>query len=535
MNSHHGGAPAERVFRAAGDSATPRISYQTLAAGLVDRNHVQLSWIAGAAAVATLAITYLARAAQPEVAASHQLPLVQWTIALSILISILMIVVERFGLLRPYALLRAGLLYQVGFAAALSIFENAIEWRPDEFVRGTSSITVWLIGFALLVPAPPWLAAMFSLASAAMGPIGHIAVCLNLGLPFAPTNRLLIYYLPCFLMSAVSALINLRILRLEWFASCARERGSYELLELLSRGGMGEIWRARHRFLRRPAAVKVIRPDFLINQTARGAEVIRKRFEKEAQAIASLRSPHTVAIHDFGATEDGGFYYAMELLEGFDLDQLVKRFGPLPHARAVRVLRQACDSLKEAHLHSMVHRDIKPSNIFLCRLGANYDFCKLLDFGLVKHCLPDQSTLLTATGATTGTPAFMAPELAATNSAGPEADIYGLGCVAFWLLTGRLVFEAATPAATILAHMQKEPATPSAVSEMPIPAQLDRIILACLAKNPGDRPLGVAELDRMLAACPCDPAWTDADAESWWRTNAPEKTAQLDTQCVTQS
>ena len=225
----------------------------------------------------------------------------------------------------------------------------------------------------------------------------------------------------------------------------------------------------------------------------------------------------------------------MELLEGFDLDQLVKRFGPQPAARAVRILRHACDSLREAHLHSMVHRDIKPSNIFLCRLGANFDFCKLLDFGLVKHCLPDNASHLTATGATTGTPAFMAPELAATNAAGPETDIYGLGCVAYWLVTGRLVFEEPTPAATMIAHMQKEPVPPSAVSEMPIPAELDRIILACLAKNPGDRPPGVAELDRMLAACPCEPAWTDADAESWWQTNAPEKAAQPDTQCATQS
>jgi len=255
-------------------------------------------------------------------------------------------------------------------------------------------MTPRLIAFALLVPAAPVTAAFFSLAAAAMGPLGHVAMTQAAGLPMAPLNRLIIYYSPCFLMSLVSALINLRILRLEWFASCAREKGSYELLELLNRGGMGEIWRARHRFLKREAAVKIIRPDFLVTQTGRSADTIRKRFEREARAIAALKSPHTVAIHDFGATEEGGFYYAMELLEGFDLDQLVRRFGPLPPARVAHILSQACDSLEEAHICSMVHRDIKPSNLFLCRLGTNYDFCKLLDFGIPGQPDPPQLELL---------------------------------------------------------------------------------------------------------------------------------------------
>lgn len=515
-------ASVHRAVNASSDSGSHRISYHTLAAELVDRNHVQLSWIAGAAVISIISVIYMARALQPEVVESHRLEIVQWAIGISLGASFAMILVERFGLLRPIVLLRVGLVYQVVIAGALSVFENSIRWQNDEFVRGTSSITVWLIAFALLVPAAPVTAAIFNLASAAMGPIGHFAVTIALGLPQAPVNRLIIYYSPCFLLSLVSALINLRILRLEWFASTAREKGAYDLLELMSRGGMGEIWRARHRYLKRDAALKIIRPDFLVTQTGRGADTLRKRFEREARAIAALKSPHTVAIHDFGSTEDGGFYYAMELLEGFDLDQLVRRFGPLPASRVVWILVQACDSLEEAHGRSMIHRDIKPSNLFLCQLGTTYDFCKLLDFGLVKRSLAEDPALLTTTGSTTGTPAFMAPEVASGSSFDGRADIYGLGCVAYWLATGHLLFEEATPMATILAHLQKEPVPPSRRAEMQIPPAFDEIILSCLAKDPAHRPVSAGGLGRLLADCPGVPRWKQQDAEAWWKTNAPE-------------
>jgi serine/threonine-protein kinase len=508
--------------RAQSDPGSIRISYHSLAAELVDRNHVQLSWIAGAAIVSILSIAFLARSLQPEVAVSHELPIVRWAMGLSLLLSAGLITVERFGWLKPIVLLRAGLIYQVLVAAALSIFENSIRWHADEFVRGTSSITVWLIAFALLVPAAPLSAAVFSLASAAMGPLGHYVMTQALHLPQAPRNRLLIYYLPCFLMSAISALINLRILRLEWVASRARERGSYELLQLLSRGGMGEVWRARHRLLKRDAAVKLIRPDVLVAQPGRQAEMLRKRFEQEARSIAALKSPHTVAVYDFGATEDGGFYYAMELLEGFDLDKLVRRFGPLPAARVVHILRQACGSLEEAHFHSMIHRDIKPTNLFLCRLGTTYDFCKLLDFGLVKRCISGDAALLSAAGNATGTPAFMAPEVATSKSIDGRADLYGLGCVAYWLLSGCLVFDEPTPTATVIAHVQKEPVPPSQRTEIELPAGLEQIVMACLEKDPSRRPESAAVLNRMLAGCASVRPWRHEDAEAWWRINAPE-------------
>jgi serine/threonine-protein kinase len=298
---------------------------------------------------------------------------------------------------------------------------------------------------------------------------------------------------------------------------------------------MGEVWRARHRLLKRHAAVKVIRPDVLVAQPGRQAGMLRKRFEQEAQSIAALKSPHTVAVYDFGATEDGGFYYAMELLEGFDLDKLVRRFGPLPAARVAHILRQACASLEEAHFHAMIHRDIKPTNLFLCRQGTTYDFCKVLDFGLVKRCIGQDATMLSAAGNATGTPAFMAPEVATSTVVDGRVDIYGLGCVAYWLLTGCLVFDEPTPTATVIAHIQKAPVPPSIRTEIEIPAGLERIVMGCLEKDPARRPESAAALSRMLAGCDGVRPWRHEDAEAWWRINAPEAAALAAAGPATQS
>lgn len=515
LDKHH-------LVRAQSDPGSARVSYPSLAAELVDRNHVQLTWVASAAAVAIVSMAFVARSMQPEVAASQQMLVVRGAIAASVILSLIVILIERTGRLNAYALLRCSLVYEVLMAAMIAVLENAVPWQEGDFVRGASSITIWLIAFALLVPAPPVTAAIFSLAAAATGPLVHYAMVRALNMPTAPANRLIIYYSPCFLTSAVAVLINLRILRLEWAATRAREMGSYQLTEMISRGGMGEVWRARHRLLKRDAAIKVIRPDILVAQKVRDAEVLRHRFEQEARAIASLRSPHTVEIHDFGVTEDGSFYYVMELLDGFDLDRLVQVFGPQPPSRVVHILRQACDSLEEAHRRSMIHRDVKPTNLFLCQLGTAYDFCKLLDFGLVKALMAGDWRLMTQSGATNGTPAFMAPEIAhgAVGIDG-RVDIYGLGCVAYWLLTGHLVFDEPTAMATVIAHIQKPPVRPSLRTEIAIPAELERIILKCLEKDPADRPESAAVLGRMLAACPDVPVWRPEDAELWWRNNAP--------------
>lgn len=248
------------------------------------------------------------------------------------------------------------------------------------------------------------------------------------------------------------------------------------------------------------------------------------RFEREAQAIARLRSPHTVELFDYGVADDGAFYYAMELLEGVDADTLVRRFGPLPADRTIHVLRQVCHSLSEAEACGLVHRDIKPANIFLCRYGEDCDFVKVLDFGLVKALGESVGAAPALTGENwiAGTPAFIAPEqaLGRTDLDG-RADIYALGCVAYWLLTGNLVFTAETPVALLMRHAQDPASAPSSRSELPIPLELDRIILACLAKDPAERPQTARELSRRLLEVEGAEGWSEDRARSWWEEHLP--------------
>jgi hypothetical protein len=242
-----------------------------------------------------------------------------------------------------------------------------------------------------------------------------------------------------------------------------------------------------------------------------------RRFEREARDTAMLGSVHTIDVYDFGLTEEGDFYYVMELLDGLSLERFVQLFGPMEPARAVHVLSQVCHSLGEAHGLGFVHRDIKPANIFLCRLGPDYDFVKVLDFGLVKHLDAQADQLLTLAGTTAGTPEYMAPEVAlGLAGADGRADLYSLGCVAYFLLTGRQVFAAGTAVATALAHINEQPVPPSARSEFSIPPELDAAIVACLAKEPTARPTSAVDLARGLAAAMPPDAWTPQAARDWW-------------------
>jgi serine/threonine-protein kinase len=290
---------------------------------------------------------------------------------------------------------------------------------------------------------------------------------------------------------------------------------------------MGEVWRARHHMLARDAAIKLIQPEMLSGGSGMNAATVRRRFEQEARSTASLRSPHTVELYDFGVTRDGVFYYVMELLDGIDLETLVRKFGPQPPARVAWILRQVCRSLGDAHEHGMIHRDIKPTNIFLCRMGNEYDFAKVLDFGLVK-VLDQQETQITVDGGTTGTPAFMAPEIALGNSPiDGRTDLYGLGCVAYWLTTGNLVFDEKGATAMMLAHLQKTPVLPSKRCELPIPAALDRAIMMCLGKDAAQRPASAAALERLLENTEEFGDWSREDAELWWRTHVPSEVAAI--------
>jgi serine/threonine protein kinase len=297
--------------------------------------------------------------------------------------------------------------------------------------------------------------------------------------------------------------------------------GSYSLVKKLGAGGMGEVWLAKHQLLSRPAAVKLIRSEAF--GSAAHDDELRKRFRREAQATAKLRSPHTVELYDFGVSDEGAFYYVMECLNGMDLEALIKKFGPLPVERVIHFLKQACLSLGEAHAAGLVHRDIKPANLFTCQLGTSCDVLKVLDFGMVKREAGEDATQLTAVGSGTGTPAYLAPESALDGQIDGRTDIYSLGCVAFWLLTGSRVFNEDNVTKMVLAHVQGKPPKPSELSEVEFPAEVDDLVLKCLAKNAAERPASAEELWRLLDAVELESAWTKERAEGWWVLHAPEQ------------
>ena len=294
----------------------------------------------------------------------------------------------------------------------------------------------------------------------------------------------------------------------------AREVGGYHLKYRMGAGGMGDVWLAEHRLLKRPAAVKLIRRD--PKEDAAAGQRLEARFRREAEVTASLRSPHTVELYDFGVTEVGEFYYVMEHLQGYDLEDLVEIDGPLPPERAIHLLRDSCLSFAEAHEAGLVHRDIKPANLFASVLGVQHDFVKVLDFGVVK-ILDAKQSQVTGTGLIVGTAAYIAPELATGSSQPtPQSDIYALGCAAYWLLTGRLVFEAITPVEQMRAHIDDAPTAPSALAKAPIPAALENVVLHCLEKDPANRPRTALELYDALDAVPLKRPWTSERAKAWW-------------------
>jgi tRNA A-37 threonylcarbamoyl transferase component Bud32 len=413
-----------------------------------------------------------------------------------------------------------------GIAAAEFLDQRGLD--QDNTWIGLSWVAPWILLFNVVVPCKPRYAVTSALASGSAVPVMvAIAVRQNyIGFQPSPVLFFFAFVFP-YLLVVIMAYVGARVVYgLGTEVTRAREMGSYRLVERLGEGGMGQVWRAEHRLLVRPAAIKLIRPSVDASGRQVVSEHARRRFEREAQVIARLRSPHTVNLFDFGITSDGAFYYVMELLEGLDVQALVKRAGPVPAARAIHILRQMCHSLSEAESHGLVHRDIKPANVFLCRYGEDCDFVKILDFGIVKPTVDaamDEPTL-TRELAIHGTPAFIAPEQAegAAHLDG-RADIYATGCVAYWLLTGQLVFNADTSMGLLLHHARTPPAAPSSRTELPIPPALDDLVMACLAKSPADRPQTARELARELAAIDGADAWTEAHAKAWWSSHAPAR------------
>ncbi|MGD9903387.1 MAG: serine/threonine-protein kinase [Vicinamibacterales bacterium] len=387
-------------------------------------------------------------------------------------------------------------------------------------VRPLSGVTILILFVGMLAPVRPRRMLAAGLAAAAMDPLAVWLAHLR-GLPVpSPLHAIALFY-PNFVCAVLAVTPAHLLYRLGRKIREARALGSYQLVERLGEGGMGEVWLARHRLLARSAAIKLIRPAMLTGGHSDRAIATITRFEREAQATAGLTSPNTIRLYDFGLTDDGTFYYVMELLDGRDLESLVGEFGPLPPARALYLLRQVCRSLGEAHAAGLIHRDVKPANIYVCRLGLEYDFVKVLDFGLVRHEDGAQgATLLTGDAGIVGTPAYMAPEAIVGGAIDRRTDVYALGCVAYFLLTGEPVFGHDRSLKQLLRHVQDRPEPPSRRAPHPVPRAVDDLVLACLRKDPVDRPQSADAVFEMAARCATDELWGEAEARRWWTTQS---------------
>jgi tRNA A-37 threonylcarbamoyl transferase component Bud32 len=384
------------------------------------------------------------------------------------------------------------------FGVSMLLFLSAafIPWRPAYQIALAATATVWFLAlqsvlYSLLPEYPDFWIERGGIEAFRDHTIWGIVLLAALG--------------------GTSALISRTLYTLTKSAHKAKRLGNYLIHDEIGKGGMGQVFLAQHSLLCRPTAVKVMRSEDGAEGTALA------RFEREVKLSATLTHPNTITIFDVGRTPERSLYYAMEYLEGLDLQDLVDRFGPLPPARASYILKQACGSLAEAHSRDIVHRDIKPSNIFLTRRGGLYDFVKVLDFGLAKQVREEKTTAITQSGLLFGTPRYLAPETVyGSEKIDGRSDLYCLGGVAYFLLTGQPPFTAESSVEVVVDHVKTIPQRPTEVSETAIPSELDDIVMKCLEKQPDDRYQTAADLEAALDAVSFDDPWSRAKAEEWW-------------------
>jgi len=386
--------------------------------------------------------------------------------------------------------------------------------QPFGFYTGLLAMTHVSITRAMIVPSVPQRTLLLGVASF-LGLILSRAVLpwpTELALVAGPHSRgMLEAFLWSTTATAVATVASKVIYGLHEKAREARQLGQYSLEEKIGEGGMGTVYRARHAMLRRPTAVKLLSGD--------GSEEQLRRFEREVQLTARLTHPNTISVYDYGRTPDGVFYYAMELLDGLTLEDLVRRHGAQAPGRVIHILSQACGALREAHGIGLIHRDIKPANIYLCRRGDIPDFVKVLDFGLVRQTKTNGELSQTNLNAVVGTPLYLAPEAIVTpHQIDARADLYALGCVAYFLATGVTPFSGQTAVEVCAHHLHTPPVPPSA--RHPVPEDLERVILSCLAKDPAERPQSAQALSQALERCVDRGAWRESDAEAWWLASA---------------
>lgn len=420
--------------------------------------------------------------------------------------------------------------------AALVLFSARAGDVPTAIMDAYFVHGVWvlnLVTYALLIPNR-WPRAAAVLLPAALVPyLSQWVLC-----EYDPAVRAAFASLtrptpfPVVLVAGVAGIVYshfLQNVRKEVYA--ARKFGQYRLQERLGAGGMGEVYRAEHELLKRACAIKLIRPGIDADPTA------VERFEREVRATARLSHWNTVEIYDYGRTDDGTFYYVMELLTGLTLADLVRAHGPVPAGRAVYLLAQVCDALREAHAKGLVHRDIKPANIFAADRGGVPDVAKLLDFGLVRQVTGDGAgEEPPEPGGISGSPAYMAPEQGLIGGAADaRSDLYAVGAVGYFLLTGRPPFDGATVLAQVLAHAH-DPVVPPSRRGVAVPADLEAVVVRCLAKSPAERYPDAVALKRALLACGCATDWDADRATLWWArhpTPAPESTPGAAAKAVT--
>jgi serine/threonine-protein kinase len=373
-----------------------------------------------------------------------------------------------------------------------------------------------LMARAVVVPSEPRRTLRVGIACSL--PLLLLTADLRLPLPLLSQHVMIPFLMPGVLWTAaaiaLSTMTSAILFGLRRRVEEARRLGQYTLEAKLGEGGMGTVYRARHAMLRRPTAIKLLPPE-------RTGGSSLERFEREVQATALLSHPNTVQVYDFGRTPDGIFYYAMEYLEGVDLDTLVRGFGPQPPGRVVHVLGQVAGALGEAHRAGLIHRDVKPGNVILCERGGAPDVAKVVDFGLVRDLSQERRLTESALDVITGTPLYLSPEaITAPLRIDGRSDLYAVGALGYFLLTGRNPFEGATVVEVCAHHLHTTPERPSARLGQPVPGDLEDVVLACLEKSPARRPQSAQELLERLESCASAGEWGERQARAWWRANS---------------
>jgi eukaryotic-like serine/threonine-protein kinase len=503
-------------------NATPRTTSHASGLSIELREDAarRLAWTGLPVAILFASYHGLQQLAHPASALGFDDPITRILTLIIVLAGAGLFALYHYRVVHSSVLLNLGMAFEIAVAFVVSMVETSSRSWDHPF-RGVSAVGPWVVFLGAFVPNTPRVTLITALTTATTWPAAHLINQSRFGYHDGLFGPAAIWLVMNYLLAIVAWLASRWTYGTLHEAKTAEDLGSYRLVAPLGEGGMGEVWKATHRMLARSAAIKLIRPEVISGVPLRQSDAFIKRFRREADAIATLQSPHTVYLYDFGMAEDGRLYYAMELLDGISLHTLVERFGPQPASRVVAILSQACQSLDEAHAHGLVHRDLKPSNVMICRVARIHDFVKVLDFGLAKSVSGSGETQLTIAGTATGTPGYMAPEVVMGEDAiDRRADLYALGCIAYLLLTGTPVFDEVNPTNLALKHVRTAPDPPSSRTELSIPAALEQIVLRCLAKRPTDRPASAAHLQAVLEALDV-PAWSAAAATEWWETHLP--------------